>query len=219
MIQLDRKQQLVILLLVGVILFGGGYRLAQIKEQARNKAMPALESAGDMQDKKLYVHVAGAVEKPGVYQLPRGSRVIEAVKMAEPTGDADLDSLNLASVITDGQKIYVPLKPTAFQDVTAGPGITSGVPVSQPAGVRRNTFISTAGVNSAGVASPAGLININTADQSLLETLPGIGPTLAQRIIQYREINGRFDNIEDLKNVSGIGDKKFESLRDMITVR
>lgn len=216
MVQLDRKQQLVILLLVGVILFGGGYRLAQMKERAAEEGKPALEAASD-KAKDLLVHVAGAVAKPGVYQLPHGSRVIDAVNQAGPAAEAELDSLKLASPVTDGQTIYVPSKSSTQAGSTAA-GSSQGSPVSS-AGTGRNAFTSQTGVKPSGTATVTGLVNINTADQSQLDTLPGVGPSLAQRIIQYREINGPFKAIEDLKDVSGIGDKNFEKLKDRITVR
>jgi len=222
LIQLERKQQLVILLLVGVILFGGGYRFAQMKEQAENTVAPSIEAADEPRTtEKLFVHVAGAVEKPGVYRLPEGARVIEAVNMAVPAADADLNALRLASSITDGETIYVPLKLSAEAQAQDSPaaGTASGMVVPQSAGTERNTFVPQAGVTSTAVASAGGLINLNAAGQSLLETLPGIGPTLARRIIQYREINGRFTSIEELRDVSGIGDKKFAAVKDLITVR
>lgn len=219
MIQLDRKQQFVIILLVGVILFGGGYRFAQMKERAAEESKPALEAAGENKTKDLQVHVAGAVLKPGVYHLPQGSRVIDAVNMAGPTGEADLDSLKLASMVTDGQTIYVPLKPAVNQAGSTPSGSPPGAPVSSAAGTGRNAFIPQTGAKATGAAAVTGLININTADQSQLDTLPGIGPALAQKIIQYREVNGPFKSIDDLKNVSGIGDKNFENLKDRITVR
>lgn len=211
MIQLDRKQQLVIFLLVAVILFGGGYRYAQMKERSAEENKTVLEAAGENKSRDLQVHVAGAVLKPGVYRLQQGARVIDAVNMAGPTAEADLDALKLASPVTDGLTIPVPVK-------SAVPGGQAGSPGAD-AGTGRNVFTPQAGVKSTGNAGAAGSVNINTADQSQLDTLPGIGPALAQRIIQYREVNGPFNTIEDLKNVSGIGDKSFEKLRDRITVR
>lgn len=205
MIQLDRRQQLIVLLLVGVILFSGGYRFARIKDKSPEKLKPALESADENKAKEVTVHVFGAVAKPGVYQVSQGSRVIDAINMAGPTGEADLDSIKLASKVTDGQDIPVPFK--AGID-PAAVGVTQGASTS--AGISgRNVF----------TAPADGLVNINTANQSELDTLPGIGPALAQRIIQYRETNGLFQSIEDLKNVSGIGDKNFENMKDKITVR
>jgi len=217
MVQLDRKQQWVIALLVAVILFGAGYRLAQVKERAANEDRPSLEAAGEDKAGDLYVHVAGAVLKPGVYKLPRGARIIDAVNMAGPTGEADLDSLQLAAPAPDGKTIYVPLKSAAVQAGPTASGGPAGAPASAPAGAGRNIFAPQAG--AAGAAAAPDLVNINTADASQLDTLPGIGPALAQRIIQYREINGPFKNIEDLKNVRGIGDKNFANLKGKIIVQ
>jgi competence protein ComEA len=212
MLQLDRKQQLVILVLVGIILFGGGYRFAQIKERAAEENIAVLDR-GKTDDNKTKVHVAGAVAKPGVYELPAGSRIIDAVNMAVPTGEADLNALKLATQVTDGQTVYVPVKAVAGQTGAAG----STNPSAAPAAVSPVAAFS-AGAGSS-VQQAGGKVNINTADQTQLDTLPGIGPAYAQRIIQYRELNGPFETIEDIKQVSGIGDKRFEQLKDLITVQ
>lgn len=218
MIQLERKQLWILLILAGVILFGGGYRLAEMKEQAAAGDKPALEAAGEKGDKDLVVHVAGAVSKPGVYQLAPGSRIIDAVEKAGPTAEADMDSLQLAAPVPDGKTIYVPVKAAAAQAGIPAPGIPAGSPVSSTDGSGRNLFAPQAGKMAPGATAASGLVNINTANESQLDTLPGIGPSLAQRIIQHREVNGPFKSIEDVKNVSGIGDKKFEDIKDKITV-
>ncbi len=202
MIQIERRQQLIFLILAGVILFSSGYRFAQVKQQPADK--PALETQEPNKIKILNVHVTGSVSKPGVYQLPADARIIDAVNKAAPLEDADLDSLKLAARIVDGQDIYVPQK-LGDQQGTALPPARSGSSASSAA----------PGINSAVVG---GLVNINTADQSQLDTLPGIGSSLAQRIIDYRDNNGPFKDIEELKDVSGIGDKNFEILKDKITV-
>lgn len=215
MIQLDRKQQLVILVLVGIIIFGGGYRFAQMKERVaeENKAdFEQGEAAGESETKNLIIHVTGAVAKPGVYELPVGSRVIDAVNKAGPTGEADLDVLKLATQVIDGQTIYVPVKSAAAQPGAVGTGPPAAAVVAAP------VMSSSAGAGSS-TQQTGGKVNINTADQAQLDTLPGIGPAYAQRIIQYREINGPFKTIEDIKQVSGIGDKRFEQLKDLITVQ
>jgi len=137
------------------------------------------------------VYVSGAVATPGVYTLPPKSLVNDALKAAGgAAADADLDKINLAQEVRDQQQIHVPRKgEPAPQQPTPGPG------------------------------SPAAKkININTATLAELDTLPKIGPTTAQHIIDYRTKNGPFKKIEDLKNVSGIGDATFEGLRDLITV-
>jgi competence protein ComEA len=160
----------------------------------------------------LNVHVTGAVGNPGVFQLPVDSRVIDAVNKAVPLGEANTDSLKLAAKIIDGQDIYVP-----FKNDQDGLTATGGQPGAPTPLVKNggSAFVPSTGES---LAASNSLVNINTADQAQLDTLPGIGSSLAQRIIQYREINGPFSAIEDLKDVSGIGDKNFENLKDRITV-
>lgn len=209
MIQLERRQQLILLILVGVIIFGGGYRFAQIKERSAAAAKPTLETNDQSREKNLSVHVLGAVANPGVYVLPADTRVIDAVNKAVPLGEADLDSLKLAAKVIDGQDINVPFKND--QNGLAAAGSRAAAPANTTGS---SVFTPAAGT---GIAA-TGLVNINTADQAQLDTLPGIGSSLAQRIIQYRETYGPFKDIEDLKDVSGIGDKNFENLKDMITV-
>jgi len=201
-----------------VILFGGGYRYAQIRERMAGESRPALEPANENKTRELQVHVAGAVNRPGVYRLPQGARVIDAVNMAGPSENAETDSLKLASPVTDGQTVLVPFKTSNLGSSIASSGNPSGVSGSSTGVAGRNAFTSQQVARPAGSASAGGLVNINTADVNELDTLPGIGPALAQRIIQYRETNGPFNDIEDLKKVSGIGDKRFEDLKDRITV-
>ena len=140
------------------------------------------------------VYVSGAVATPGVYTLPPRSLVDDAIKAAGgATADADLEKINLAQEVRDQQQIVVPRKGEAApQQPTPGPG-GAGTPGAQK-------------------------VNINTATLAELDTLPKIGPTTAQRIIDYRTQNGPFKKIEDLKNVSGIGDATFGGLKDLITV-
>ena len=152
------------------------------------------ENAGEAQNAtKIMVHVAGNVNNPGVYELPYGSRVKDALDAAGgANADADVNALNLVEVVTDGQKITVPSKVST---------VTIGSLAQSPGAV-----------DSAG-----GAVNINTADEKTLEELPGVGPELAKRIIEYRA-QQTFTSVEELKNVSGIGDKKFEKIKDRITL-
>jgi competence protein ComEA len=144
----------------------------------------------------IVVDVRGAVNTPGVYTLPAGSRVQDALTRAgEATSDADTRSLNLARRLNDGEQIYVPRY-----------GEATPLPVATPA---------------RGAPTPTRLaskININTASVAELDTLPGIGPALAQRIIDYRTQHGDFKTIEDLKKVRGIGEALFNQIKDLITV-
>lgn len=144
----------------------------------------------------LMVHVIGAVNNPGLYNLPRGSRVQNAIQAAGGLAEgADTANLNLAFLLEDGDQVRVGL---AARD--------------QPSG----HLPEPDSLDSEGTLSL--LIDINTADQVELESLPGIGPVLAIEILQYRRENGPFTRIEGLQNVSGIGPATFEQLKGLITV-
>ena len=141
---------------------------------------------------ELYVHVSGAVRTPGLYVLPPGSRVVDAVAAAGGFADeADRDAVNLARTLDDGEQLTVPREGEAPPPAAGGTGSAS---------------------------SGDARVDLNSADATLLETLPRIGPALAERIIAWRDDNGGFTSIEDLLAVPGIGDKMFESLRDLVTV-
>jgi competence protein ComEA len=145
----------------------------------------------------IFVHILGAVNKPGLYELHDGDRAVDAVAAAGGfAAEADRSQLNLARFVTDGEQIVVPV-------LGASPPASGGA--------------STGGVAGGGAAVP-GKVNLNTADAATLETLPRVGPAMAQRIIAWREENGRFAAIEDLMSVSGVGEKTFDSLRDLVTI-
>ena len=137
----------------------------------------------------LIVHVAGWVREPGVYELPEGARVVDALELAGGARrGADLSALNLAAVLADAQQVLVPKRGAS------------------PAG------------RGAGSGQVQALVNLNTATAEELETLPGIGEVLAQRILDHRQEHGPFRTVEDLLDVSGIGDQRLEDLRDKVTV-
>ena len=194
MFEWDRRTQIVLLVLAGVFLFGAGTYYARstgmpevkiVAESSTNESAPEREH--------ILVHVAGAVEKPGVYSFPPGARVHQAVEEAGPLLKADVDRLNLAALLQDGEKIVVPDKNIFGAAVET---TDTGEP-SRETGRR---------------------ININTASLSELDTLPGIGPAYAEKIIAYREEHGGFSSIEEIQEVVGIGPKTFSEIRDLITV-
>lgn len=148
----------------------------------------------------LYVHVVGEVTLPGVYELPADARVLAAIEAAGgATEHAVLSVLNLARPLSDGEQIVVPNAENAAA-LTA-----------------QRTNADSLGVGG-GTTTGDGLVNLNTADQAALETLPRVGPALAQRIIEWREANGGFSDIGQLTGVSGIGQRTFEQLQELVTI-
>lgn len=149
---------------------------------------------------EVYVDVDGAVVRPGVYRLKDGARVSQAIDAAGGlTAEADVTGLNRAFKVADGQKIYVP-KVGEQQTVSADGGADGGA------------------VLASGANDVAGLVNINTASAAELQTLSGIGPSMAQSIIDERTKNGAFASVDDLMRVSGIGEKKLAKIKDCICV-
>jgi competence protein ComEA len=151
----------------------------------------------------LKVHVKGAVKQPAVYSLPFGSRIADAVQVAQPLPDADLNALNLAAFLEDGQEVIVPSK----KRLSSSPSLTLSLPSGSPnlpARLKPET------------KSSIPTINLNTATESDLIRLPGIGPALARRIIEYRRQIGGFKSVEQLLEVKGIGQKKLEQIRPYV---
>ncbi|NLA36256.1 MAG: hypothetical protein GX868_11325, partial [Actinobacteria bacterium] len=162
---------------------------------------------------EVAVHVAGAVNLPGVVRLAAAGRVVDAVSAAGgPRPDADLDRVNLASPLYDGSRIYVPaIGESSTPTVVAGAGPAgSGEPSVGASG-------SGTATNPSG-ASAAAPVNINTATAAELETLPGIGPATAAAIIAHRERSGPFASPQALDDVRGIGPAKVEALADLVVV-
>jgi competence protein ComEA len=154
---------------------------------AASAAPGAGVGAGSGSGAQFFVHILGAVERPGLYGVREGDRVIDAVAAAGGfTDSADQSQVNLARFLVDGEQLYVP---TVGEAPASAPGVTA-----------------------------QGKVNINTADASALETLPRVGPAMAARIIDWREVNGRFAAIEDLMSVTGIGQKTFDGLKELVTV-
>ena len=157
--------------------------------------------------KMLLVHVAGAVQKPGVVSLPEGSRIFQAIDAADgATASADLNGLNLAEVVTDGAKIHVPAVGEASMGGTSQ-GTGTGIGTGGPAGT------------SVTPGSGGAKVNINTATVEELGTLPRVGPVMAQRIVDWRKEHGAFASVDELDAIDGIGPKLMESLQDLVTVQ
>lgn len=142
----------------------------------------------------IYVHLVGAIVRPGLYELDGGSRAVDAVAAAGGfTPDADQAQVNLARLVSDGEQIVVPV-------------------------IGQTLPVAIAGKGAGASAAAMGPVNLNIADAAALDTLPGIGPATAQRILDWRKENGRFTSVEDLLSVSGIGEKTLADLRDLVTV-
>ena len=179
---------LIAVILVGVLLVQRHW--SRPEPIILSTAVPSPSPESSATPAPLRVYVSGAVQRPDVYELPPGSIVKDALLVAGGASqEADLDRINLAATLADGQQIYVPHQ--GEQDL----------PVQPPAAE------STGGTR----------ININTASAEALETLPGIGPTLAQRIVAYRQANGPFSAVQDIMAVSGIGPAVFAQIGDLIT--
>lgn len=192
-----------IVVITALLLFGGNGKNNEIVVDKTGETEaemvvedPDLETKDEEMETptpKLVVDISGCVKNPGVYEFEDGTRLYDVIQQAGGlTKEADLDAINQAELVTDGQKILIPEK------------------LEMMDGAESTTFTQNAVSN--------GKININQADSTTLQEIPGIGPATADKIIQYRDANGRFQSIEDLKNVSGIGDKTFEKMKDNICV-
>ncbi len=147
----------------------------------------------EKEQNQIYVYVCGAVTNVGVYAMPEGSRIYEAVQMAGGfTEEAAVAQINQAEVLEDEDYVYVPTKAETASGTTAG--------------------------NPAGLSTKSNLIDLNRATKEELMTIPGVGEAKASQIIQYREEHGRFKKIEDIMNISGIKEGLFEKIRDYIKV-
>lgn len=153
-------------------------------------------------EKEIIIYIIGEVNNPGVIKIKEGQRIVDAIEKAGGATElADLTKLNLAYILSDGQKLIIPNKNEKEEIEYVINGESSQL-VSNQGAVKNNQKI-----------------NINTATQTELETLNGIGPSTADKIIKYREKNGKFKNINELKNISGIGESKFNGIKDNICIK
>jgi competence protein ComEA len=186
------------------------------EEQTTGKQGDEAETSADYSSaaipiaETVFVDVAGAVKNPGVVTMDAGSRVFQAIEAAGgELKNADTRALNLAATVNDGDHLYIPTKKEAASGEYPNAGSAAASAGSAAGG---------SAAASTGGAQEDGKINLNTADSTALQQLNGVGPSTAQKIIDYRTANGNFSNIEALKNVSGIGEKTFEKLKDYISV-
>lgn len=211
--KLNNTQKIILIILIalicGIIAYAVMSNNSEYEEQdilEQNTIENKIENNIENEKRKIVIHITGQVKNPGLVYLDEGARIADAIKEAGgSTKDAALDKVNLAYVLEDGQKIYIPNKNEKISEIQYI--ITdSGENVLKDTGKESNV--------KGGIKK----VNINSANQEELETLPGVGPALAVRIIEYRNSNGKFEKVEDVQNVKGIGDSKFTNIKEYICI-
>lgn len=206
---LNKKQKIIVVVLIIIMCIVIGYYIISKTEKYDysdiEKISNIIEEDQEVDDNiienKIVIHITGEVEEEGVIELEKGARISDAIEEAGgTTEEADLSNINLAYSLSDGQKVKIPNINEKDEEI---------IVVEEKAG----DYIIIEGNKS-----KEEKININKAAQTEIETLPGIGPSTALKIINYRNEHGKFKNIEDIKNVSGIGDSKFENIKEYICV-
>ena len=189
------------LVVAGVVLLTGGDDVAPVMIVAPKPTSAPVDSSP-----RIRVHVSGAVRSPGVYEMSDGDRVMDAIAAAGGVQQgADLALMNLARRVQDEAQYHVPVLSESPTESTGDSSFTQAAsPENRP-------------LTQGGQASPS-LIDLNTATAQELETLPGIGPVMAGRIVTHRDTNGPFASVDDIQNVPGIGPKTLESIRPLVTV-
>ena len=212
--ELTKKQKIIVIAIAGIVVIGIMYFIYnknQVKEDINieNEILVnnVITNENNTNDDIVIIHITGSVKNPGIVKLKEGSRIEDAIESAGGlTENADITKVNLAYVVEDGTKIKIP---SASEEDIGDEDI-----IDSKSG--DNIIIKENAVPS---NNSTQTININKATEKEFETLPGIGPSLASKIIEYRNQNGKFESIEDIKNVNGIGDNKYEKIKDLITVK
>ena len=203
MFKKENNKKIIVYILIGIVVVIGAIKLIDIYYQNNNNEEITIQNVLTTEDEPekienetIKVYVTGEVKNQGVIELEQGSRIVDAIEKAGgQTEEANLKNVNLAYELEDGQKIYIPNKSEENTNEITDDGIT--------------------GIDS----KENDTIDINKADEKELQELNGIGESLASSIIKYREENGKFKNIEDLKNVPGIGESKFSNIKEKIKVK
>lgn len=240
----NKKIIAIITILVITIIYGiwkenkGKIKIENINEQAestdiednektKNLHNTTMENHENIKNKetnktdknKIVIYIIGEVKQEGVYELDEDSRISDAIEKAGGTKEnADLSQINLAYKIEDGMRIYIPKKGELVQDKEKIEDKTQEVVTGKSTDITNTTSVNTNLSTNKKSKTDIEKINLNKATQTELETLPGIGPSTAEKIIEYRKENGNFKNIEDIMNVNGIGESKYSKIRDLINV-
>lgn len=214
MLELTTAQKIALALALAVL---GGSSLYLFTQRATTRAAerPLYQApTGDEQTTELVVQIAGAVQRPGVYRVPPGTRAQELIQLAGgPSAQANLDEVNLAKLLADGEKVTVPVKPTPAAEPEPAPETPAASPASEPV-----KPTSPKPQPAAPEPSTVLVVNLNIASQADLERVPGIGPVLARRILAYRQRYGAFRAVPELMLIPGIGPNTFEQIKPYVTV-
>ena len=221
MYEFNKKQKIILGIIISIIIISFLYYIYTKDDQISISTEETIEEniveeeteEENIVEENIIVHVSGAVNKEGIVELAPNSRISDAIDQAEGLKEnADTKEINLAFKLEDGMKIYIPTigENNNIENEESSNYITSfgGIVQAQEENIEINSDKKT-----------SQKININTATQTELETLPGIGPSTSTKIINYREENGKFQTIEEIKEVSGIGDAKYENIKDLISVK
>lgn len=217
----NKKNKILLIVIVAIVAISSYYFIFDRKEEWLNNQEQNLEIKEEIKtndqiennsneqqlekNENIIVHVSGAVNKEEIVELKNNSRIIDAIDKAGGLKDeADITNINLAYIIEDGMKIHIPSKEEKESTIIVESNIDSGT-VEQSNEIKSNN-------------NKKLKININTATKTDLETLPGIGESTALKIIEYRKEKGKFKLIEDIKQVNGIGENKFNKIKELITV-
>ena len=217
MFEFDSKRKYLIIIVICIIVLIVGYIIyyflqnnneeEYIEDEIENDVENSIENNLVENTETIVVHISGQVINSGVITLNKLSRVIDAINVAGgPTAKADLGKVNLAYIIEDGQRIYIPSIDEKVDTYILDKSGDTEIVISGSG--NKNTH-----------KEEKVMININTANEEELQKLPGVGSSIAIRIVQYRKENGKFNKIEDIKNISGIGDSKFDKIKNNIFVK
>ena len=203
------NKKTIIYILIIICIAGIYYLFTREEEYVENTniIIPYEENIQNKEDtdenNKIVIYITGAVKNEGIYEIKENSRIADGIEIAGGLKeDANIENINLAYVLEDGMKIHIPSKQENVNEIEDN----------------TNQYITKENSNTENIKNSKEKININTATQTELETLPGIGPSIALKIIDYRKENGKFEKIQDIKKVNGIGDNKYSKIKDLIKV-